>query len=332
MDAMVLKEFGGIEKKPLQSEQISIPKVGKNEVLLKIEACGVCHTDLHEVEHEITPELPIVPGHEIIGVVEKKGDGVKDHQVGDRLGLAWLHWACGECKYCKQGLDNLCENAEFTGFDVNGGYAEYIKAPARYAFPIPDVFESVNAAPLMCAGIIGYRSLVLSSIKKGGSLGLFGFGASAHIAIQVANYWGCKVYVFTRSENHQKHAWELGAEWVGTSKDSPPKKLDSAITFAPVGEVALDALKKLDKGGTLAINAIYLTDIPAISWNNLYHERKITSVANFTRKDALEFLDIAGKIPIKTTTTPYRLSEANNALIDLKNSNLNGAAVLDLNM
>lgn len=329
MKAMVLEEIDDVENNPLQLKEVDRPEPADNEILLKMKACGVCHTDLHEIEGELDVEnFPLIPGHEVIGTIIEKGSRVSNHEIGDRVGVAWLYEADGDCKYCQRDQENLCPNAEFTGYTVNGGYAEYMKVPAEYAYRIPEIFSDVDAAPLMCAGVIGFRSLRLSEIKHGETLGLFGFGASAHIVIQIAKYWDCQVFVFTRSENHQKHAEELGADWVGTSKDKPPKKIDRAISFAPSGPLVLDVLKILDKGGTLAINAIYLSDIPPIQWDLLWHERKIISVANVTRQDAHDFLKVAGKIPIKTTTTPYKLDDANKALQDMKHSRINGAAVL----
>ncbi|MHA1339380.1 MAG: zinc-dependent alcohol dehydrogenase family protein [Promethearchaeota archaeon] len=331
MKAMLIKEQGKLNANSLIMEDVEIPIIGKDDILIKMKACGVCHTDLHEIEGDLKiKEFPIIPGHEVIGIVEKKGENVKKLNIGDRVGVAWLYSTCGKCKYCLRGQENLCEEAKFTGYTANGGYAEYLKINSNFAYKIPKIFTDISAAPLMCAGVIGYRSIRLSEIKEGERLGLFGFGASAHIVIQIANYWGCETFVFTRSKNHQKHALELGAKWVGTSKDTPPKKIDRGIIFAPAGSIVLDALKVLDKGGTLAINAIHMSDIPSIKYSYLWHERKIISVANVTRRDAIEFLEIAGKIPIKTTTIEYKLEDANQALMDMKMSKINGAAVLKI--
>jgi len=332
MKAMVLKKPDSIENSPLELMEIPVKKPSEDEVLLKVKSCGVCHTDLHIVEGELDlPKLPIVPGHEIVAVVDELGENVKNFKKGDRVGVAWLYSTDQTCKYCVRGQENLCPHAKFTGFSVNGGFAEYVTAPSDYVYLLPDSFDDIKAAPLMCAGVIGYRSLRLSEVKPGERLGLFGFGASAHIVIQIANHWDCETYVFTRSEEHQQHAKELGAAWVGTSKNKPPKKIDRAISFAPSGPLVLDVLRVLDKGGTFAINAIYLSDIPPISWDLLWHEKKIVSVANTTRQDAVEFLKIAQEIEIKTVTEPYSLENANKALEDMKYSRFNGAAVLKIN-
>lgn len=329
MKAMVMEKTGKVEESPLVLKDVPKPKIDENEVLLKMRACGVCHTDLHEIEGKLkTKKLPLIPGHEVIGEVIEIGSNVENHAIGDRVGVAWLYSADRSCKYCKRDQENLCDDAEFTGYTVDGGYAEYMKVSGDFTYSIPDVFSDVDAAPLMCAGVIGYRSLRLSEVKPGETLGLFGFGASAHIVIQIAKHWDCETFVFTRSKNHQKHASALGAAWVGTSKDDPPKKIDRAISFAPAGPLILDVLRVLDKGGTLAINAIYLSDIPPISWDLLWHERKIVSVANVTRQDAHDFLQVASEIPVETTTTPYELKDANKALQDMKHSRINGAAVL----
>ncbi|MHA1821646.1 MAG: zinc-dependent alcohol dehydrogenase family protein [Promethearchaeota archaeon] len=326
---MVLESFDLAENKPLKLKDVPIPQINDEEVLIKLRACGVCHTDLHTIEGDIKPpHLPIIPGHEIIGVIEDVGKNVKNFKKGDRVGIPWLYSSCGKCKYCKMGLENLCPDAKFTGFHVNGGYAEYVKVNQNFTYPIPDNYDDVSAAPLMCAGVIGYRSYKLSEIKAGLKLGLFGFGASAHIVIQIANASDIDTYVFTRSKNHQKHALELGAKWVGTSKDTPPDKVDSAIIFAPAGSVVIDALKNLDKAGTLAINAVFMSDIPSIKYYDLYYEKNIKSVANVTPQDARDFLKLASQTQIHTTTTPYPLEKANEANIDMKHSKINGAAVL----
>lgn len=329
MKAMVLRKTNTIEKLPLIYTEILKPEPNQNEIRIKIRTCGVCHTDLHEIEGDLpTKKLNLVPGHEIIGIVDKCGINVENFSNGDRVGVPWLYSACGKCKYCKRGQENLCDNAKFTGYNVNGGYAEYMVVSSNFAYKIPKIFTDDEAAPLMCAGVIGYRSIRFSQIKPGETLGLFGFGASAHIVIQIALFWKCEVFVFTRSKNHQEHAKKLGASWVGTSKDNPPRKIDSAISFVPSGLIIHDILRVLDKGGTLAINAIHLTDIPAIPWNLIYYERQIISVANTTRKDVTEFLKLAGEIPIKIEIHTYKLKDANLALQNLKNSKFNGAAVL----
>jgi len=331
MKAMILKKQGILNPNSLELEYVDIPKINYNEVLIKIKACGVCHTDLHEIEGDLRIEnFPIIPGHEIIGIVSKIGNGVKNLKVGDRVGISWLYSSCENCKYCLRNQQNLCLDAKFTGYSVNGGYTEYIKINSNYAYKIPDVFSDLEAAPLMCAGVIGYRSIKLSELKSGETIGLFGFGASAHIVIQIAKHWNCDVFVFTRSKNHQEHALELGAKWVGNIKDQPPKKIDRGIIFAPVGEIVVNALNFLNSGGTLAINAIHMSDIPSFKYSLLWHERKIISVANVTRNDAIEFLELAGKIPIKTNIVSYKLEDVNFALLDMKMSKINGAAVLKI--
>lgn len=332
MKAMLLEGFASIDHNPLRLMDIPKPEPGPDEVLLRIKICGVCHTDLHTVEGEL-PEvkLPIIPGHQVVGTVEKQGEKASRFKKGDRLGVAWLYSSCTECAYCDRQNENLCESARFTGYHVNGGYAEYIVIPEKFAYVIPGIFADEEAAPLLCAGIIGYRALRLSEIKPGQRLGLYGFGASAHVAIQVAVHWGCKVYVFSRSEEHRNLAGKLGAVWTGTSKDEPPTKVDSSIIFAPAGELVLDALGVLDKGGTVALAGIYMTPIPEMDYMKyLYHERTLRSVANATRQDGEELLKIAAEIPIRTTTQAFKLEEANKALRLLKEGKINGAAVLKI--
>lgn len=329
---MILEEPKSIDKNPLKKVDLSYPKIGSNDISIRVSVCGVCHTDLHTVEGDLElPKLPIIPGHQIVGIVEKTGDKVKNHKIGDRVGVTWLNSACGKCDFCNRGLENLCDNARFTGLDVDGGYAEYNVVPAKYAFDIPDNFSDEQAAPLLCAGVIGYRSLKLSEIKPGQRLGLYGFGASAHVTIQIANHLGCDVYVFTRSIEHRQHAMELGAVWVGSAKDDPPKKMDSSITFAPVGWIVPEALRVLRKGGTLAINAVHMSPIPEMKYDLIYHERTVRSVANLTRNDAIEFLKIAAEIPIRTDVELYNLEDANDVLKRLKKSEIRGAAVLKIN-
>lgn len=331
MRAMVLEKPDLVENKPLLSKDIEKPQPNDNEILIKVKYCGVCHTDLHVVEGELKkPKLPLIPGHEIIGQVEKLGKDVKDLSIGDKVGVAWIHSSCNSCKYCAKDQENLCDNAKFTGYTADGGYGEYTIVPNSFAYKLPNGLGEMESAPLMCAGVIGYRSFRLSDIRPGQRLGLFGFGASAHIVIQIAKNQDCDVYVFTRSKNHQDHAKELGADWVGSLNDMPPNKIDSGIIFAPAGPVVLDALKVLDKGGTLAINAIYMTDIPPLSWDLLWEERKIVSIANVTHQDAIEFLKLAKSIKIKTEIVPYDLEDANIALLDLKKSKFNGAGVLKI--
>ena len=330
MKAIILKKFAPIDQNPLELVDLPLPEPDSEEILLRVKVCGVCHTDLHTIEGEL-PEvkLLIIPGHQVVGVVEKVGKNTSRFKEGDRLGVVWLYSACGKCAFCRRENENLCENARFTGYHVNGGYAEYIVIPEKFAYPIPEIFSDEEAAPLLCAGIIGYRALRLSEIKPGQRLGLYGFGASAHVAIQVAVHWGCKVYVFTRSEEHRELASKLGAVWTGTSKDEPPTRMDSSIIFAPAGELVLDALRVLDKGGTLALAGIYMTPIPEMDYvKYLYHERILRSVANATRQDGEELLRIAAEIPIRTTTQVFPLEEANKVLNLLKSGKIRGAAVL----
>jgi propanol-preferring alcohol dehydrogenase len=331
MKALSLKSQKPISENPLILEETLdlFPKAG--QVRVKVKYCGVCHTDLHIVEGDIQPEeFPIIPGHQIVGFVDEVGDGVSSSYLGKRVGIPWLYSACKECDYCKGDNENLCENARFTGYSVDGGYAEYMLAEADYLLPIPQQITDVDAAPLLCAGIIGYRSLHIAGLQPGERLGLFGFGASAHLAIQIAQFWGCEVYVFTRSQEHRNHAEELGAIWVGGAEDTPPKLLDRAVTFAPAGWIIPLALEKVRPGGTVAINAIHMSPIPEMDYRLIYGERSLRSVANATYRDGVEFMKLAAEIPIKPTTTLYALEDANQALIDLKESKLNGEAVLDI--
>ena len=332
MKSMLLKKFAPIDQNPLQLVDIPKPEPEPDEVLLRIKVCGVCHTDLHTVEGEL-PEVkpPIIPGHQVVGTVEKQGEKASRFREGDRLGVAWLYSSCTQCGYCCRENENLCESARFTGYHVNGGYAEYMVVPEKFAYDIPGIFSDEEAAPLLCAGIIGYRALRLSEIKPGQRLGLYGFGASAHVAIQVAVHWGCKVYVFSRSQEHRELAEKLGAVWSGTSKDEPPARMNSSIVFAPAGELVPDSLRVLDKGGTVALAGIYMTPIPEMDYMKyLYHERTLRSVANATRQDGEELLKIAAEIPIRTTTQAFKLEEANKALQLLKEGKISGAAVLKI--
>ncbi|RMG93958.1 MAG: zinc-binding alcohol dehydrogenase family protein [Chloroflexi bacterium] len=329
MKAMVLHEPKSVLEKPLVLEETAVPEPATGEILVRVSVCGVCHTDLHTVEGDLSlPHLPIIPGHQVVGKVEKVGGENGRFHIGDRVGIAWLYHACGNCQWCQNHQENLCPHAQFTGLHANGGYAEYILVPEAFAYPLPDTFTDAQVAPLLCAGIIGYRSLRLSGIQPGGRLGLYGFGASAHLVIQVARHWQCDVYVFTRSKAHQQHARELGAVWAGRAQDKPPVMLDASITFAPAGWIIPYALEHLRPGGTLAINAIHMSPIPELPYHLIYGERVLRSVANVTRQDAEEFLQLAAQIPIHTTVTEYPLAEANEVLIRLKESQITGAAVL----
>jgi len=329
MKAMILKECGPIEQRPLEMVELPDPQPTEGQIRIAIEVCGVCHTDLHTVEGDLDlPKLPVIPGHQIVGRVDKVGAGVERFRPGDRVGVPWLYSTCGECKFCKAGLENLCDKARFTGFHADGGYAEYMVIGADFAYPISEGMSPEQAAPLLCGGIIGFRALRLCGAEKGGRLGLYGFGNSAHMAIQVARHWGCEVYVFTRSEDHRRLARELGAAWTGRAQDTPPEKLDSAIIFAPAGELVPEALRVMDKGATLALAGIYMTPTPQLEYPLLYDERVVRSVANSTRRDAEDFLRIAGEINIRTEVETFPLEQANEALLKMKRSEITGGGVL----
>jgi propanol-preferring alcohol dehydrogenase len=329
MKACLLNAPARIETNPLQFTDVPAPSPDHGEVLVRVYACGVCRTDLHVIEGELAPrKLPVIPGHQVVGLVEKQGDGAGRFPIGSRVGVAWLHHADGTCEYCRTGEENLCDNPTFTGHSVDGGYAEYIVAPEDFVYAIPEGFSDEQAAPLLCAGIIGFRSLRLSGIKPDGRLGFYGFGAAAHVAIQVARHWNVTVYASTRDARHQKLALELGAAWAGGTFDAPPEKLDAAIVFAPAGEIVPAALAMLRKGGVLVLGGIHMSPIPSFSYDLLYEERMIRSVANNTRKDGEDFLRVAAEIPIRMHTQVYPLSDANRALNALKNDGISGAAVL----
>src|SRR6201993_4247304 len=329
MRACLLRTPAQIEESPLQYAEFAEPKPGRGEVLVRVQVCGVCRTDLHVIEGELPPKKsPVIPGHQVVGVVRKVGEGARRFSIGARVGVAWLHKTDGTCEYCQRGEENLCDAPLFTGYSVNGGYAEYIVAPESFVYPIPEGFPDEQAAPLLCAGIIGFRSLRLSGIKPGGKLGFYGFGAAAHVAIQVARHWSVEGYASTRDTRHQKLALELGAAWAGETFDEPPKKLDAAIVFAPAGEIVPAALKVLKKGGVLVLGGIHMSPIPSFSYDLLYQERIIRSVANNTRRDGEDFLSVAAEIPIRTHVQIFPLNEANRALNALKNDAISGAAVL----
>ena len=329
MRAAVLARPAPIAEEPLQMVDRPNPQPGPGEILLRVSACGVCRTDLQLTEGDIAAHrLPIIPGHQAVGTIVAMGAGVAGWSAGDRAGVAWLASTCGECRHCLRGRENLCETARFTGWDQDGGYAELVVARADFAFPLPENFEDLAAAPLLCGGVIGYRSLKVSGIAPGGRLGLYGFGASASLALQVARHWGCDVFVATRSVREQQRARELGAAWAGGYDERPPEPLDAAITFAPAGEVVVRALEAVDRGGTVAINAIHLDRVPEFSYDLLWLERSIRSVANFTRTDAREFLGLAASIPIRTSVESFPLEEANIALQRLADGQISGAAVL----
>lgn len=329
MKAYQLLQPAPIETRPLVLTASDVPQPSHKELLLHVRCCGVCHTDLHVVEGDLaSKKLPITPGHQVIATVEELGSEVTHYKVGDRVGVPWLHSTCGVCEYCRRGEENLCDSARFTGWDVDGGYAEYLLAKEDFVVPIPAVFSDVEAAPLLCAGIVGYRSIRLADLKPGERLGIFGFGASGHLTLQVARYWNCPVDVFTRSAEHQALAKSLGAEWVGRAEDDPPQLLDRAIIFAPSGSLVPIALKHVRKGGTLAINAIHTSPIPQMDYQLIYGERAVRSVANATRRDAQEFMSIAAQIPIRSEVQAFPLAEANEVLRMLKHSEIKAAAVL----
>lgn len=331
MKADVLRATAPIESNPLHFGDVEIPKPERGQVLVRVSACGVCRTDLHVIEAELpVRRLPLIPGHQIVGVVEKVGAGVQRYHAGDRVGVAWLHHTCGHCEYCRAGQENLCDNAEFTGYTVDGGYAEFALADESFTYRIPEGFADNQAAPLLCAGIIGFRALRLSGIQPGGRLGFYGFGSAAHVAIQVANYWNIAVYAATRDERHQRLALEMGAHWAGGAMGEPPERLDAAIIFAPAGELVPVALKALKKGGTLALAGIHMSPTPPLDYRLLYGERVVRSVANNTRQDGEEFLRIAAEIPIHTHIETYPLRDSNRALNSLKNDAIRGSAVLDV--
>ncbi len=329
MRAMLLRQPAPAEESPLDIVNLPDPHPGRGQVRIRVRACGVCHTDLHTVEGELTlPKLPLIPGHQVVGVVDEVGEGVCDLVPGQRVGVGWLGWTCGACEFCRSGRENLCERAEFTGLHRDGGYAEYAVADARFVYRLPDGFSDIQAAPLLCAGIIGYRALRLSGVQPGQNLGLYGFGASAHIVLQIARYWGCRVYVFTRGEAHRALALELGAVWAGGAEDDAGARMHASIIFAPAGELVPLALGALDKGGTLALAGITMSDIPQMPYDLLYHERVVRSVANSTREDALGLLEVAAQVPVRTEVETYPLTEANRVLQRLKARQVRGAAVL----
>ena len=325
MQAMILEASG----QPLQHVERPLPAPGPNEVLIRVHACGVCRTDLHVVDGELTrPKLPLVPGHEIVGTVEAHGERVERFSTGDRIGVPWLGWTCGRCPYCLAGQENLCDYARFTGYDIDGGYAEYTVADEWYCFAIPDGFPDLQAAPLFCAGLIGYRALRIAG--EADRLGLYGFGAAAHIVAQVARHQGRHVFAFTRSGDveGQQFARDLCAVWAGGSDEAPPEELDAAIIFAPVGGLIPTALRAIRKGGVVISAGIHMSDIPSFPYEILWGERAVRSVANLTRQDGEEFLQLVGEIPVWTEVEPFPLNTANEALDTLRSGKIRGAAVL----
>ena len=325
MRAMLFETAG----KPLRQVELPKPEPMIGQVLLRVRACAVCRTDLHVVDGELTqPKLPLIPGHEIVGTVAEVGDGVTRFKVGDRVGVPWLGWTCGRCSYCQNGQENLCDLAKFTGYTLDGGYAEYTVADQRFCFPIPEIYSEAEAAPLLCAGLIGYRSLVKAGSGK--RLGIYGFGAAAHIVAQVAKYQEREIYAFTRpgDEEGKQFALNLGAAWVGDSNELPPVKLDAAIIFAPVGDLVPQALKAVGKAGIVVCGGIHMSDIPSFPYSILWEERSICSVANLTRRDGEEFMALAPKVPVRTQVETFPLEAANEALSRLRSGKIHGAAVL----
>lgn len=329
MKAMRLRQSGPVAAAPLSLEEVAIPEPGPGQLRLRVHVCGVCHTDLHTVEGDLAlPRLPLTPGHQVVGTVEALGPGATRYALGDRVGVGWLYRTCGDCPACRARQENLCPNATFTGLHADGGYGEMMVVDEQFAYPLPEAVDDAAAAPLLCAGIIGFRSLRLSGIRPGQRLGLYGFGASAHLAIQVARHWGCEVYVFTRGAEHRRLARELGAAWVGGAEQAVPAPLDASVIFAPAGWIVPLALGHLRPGGTVAINAIHMSPIPEMPYETIYGERVLRSVANFTRADALDFLRLAAEIPVRTEVETFPLDEANEVLARLKRSEIRGAAVL----
>ncbi len=323
---------GPIDGSPLRFGERDRPEPGPADILVQVEACGVCRTDLHLAEGDLQPRRHgVVPGHEAVGIVVERGETVTDVAIGTRVGVAWLRSTCGTCRYCLRGDENLCERASFTGWDHDGGYAELVVAPAAFVYEIPDVFDACTAAPLLCSGIIGYRSLRRARLPPGGRLGIYGFGASAHITAQVALHEGATVHVLTRSEPAQRLALDLGCHSAGGLGDEPPEPLDAAVLFAPVGDLVPVAMRALDRGGTLAIAGIHLSDIPAMNYDReLFEERQLRSVTANTRTDGRELLALAADIPIRPTVTRYPLEHAQRALADVAGDRLTGAAVLEM--
>ena len=326
MRGMILEE----PRAELRLKRLHRPEVLPNEVLVKVLACGVCRTDLHVHDGELThPKLPLVLGHQIVGTVDELGEEVSGLVVGERVGVPWLGWTCGTCRFCTSGRENLCEGAKFTGYDRDGGFAEYVAADARFALPLPGSFTNEQAAPLLCAGLIGHRALAATGDAE--RVGLYGFGAAAHIVAQVARYAGRRVFAFTRpgDRSSQTFARSLGCEWAGDSNAAPPEALDAAIIFAPVGDLVPRALQTIERGGTVVCAGIHMSDIPSFPYELLWGERSIRSVANLTRRDGIEFLEVAARAPVRTEVTLYGLADAGRALEDLRRGAFNGAAVVN---
>jgi propanol-preferring alcohol dehydrogenase len=332
MKAMVVHTPAAIETNPLTLADLEKPEPGTGEILVRVTTCGVCRTDLHVSEGDLVPKhSQIVPGHEVVGVVERLGVGCKRFAAGARVGIAWLRETCGNCAWCLRSRENLCPNARFTGWDHDGGYAEFATVREDFAYALPPNVPDAEIAPLLCAGIIGYRAIKRAEVRPGATVGLYGFGGSAHLSIQVLKHWGCRVFVMSRGGVHRDLARELGAEWIGEAEERPPALLDSAILFAPAGNLVPPALAALDRGGILAIAGIYLSPIPVLDYDrHLFNEKELRSVTANTRADGEEFLKLAGEIPIRTHTISMELEDANRALTMLKHDELKGAAVLKI--
>jgi propanol-preferring alcohol dehydrogenase len=331
MRAALLEHPAPVDENPLRLADLAIPEAQYGEVLIQVSVCGVCRTDLHVVEGELAKvRASVVPGHQAVGTIAALGPGARRYQVGRRVGVAWLHRTCGICEYCRWDRENLCESALFTGYTANGGFAEYLTAPEDFVYAIPDGFEDLQAAPLLCAGIIGFRCLRISSLARGAKLGLYGFGAAAHVAIQVARHQGIEVYVCTRDQRHRDLAHELGCTWFGAASEPPPVALDAAIIFAPAGELVPPALRAVKRGGVVVLGGIHMSDIPSMPYELLYGERVLRSVANNTRQDGHDFLETAARIPIRPRVEVYPLSRVNQALQALKHDAVRGAIVLEI--
>ena len=332
MKAWAVAEPRPADQRPLEQRELPVPHPGPGEVRLRVLACGICHTDLHVAEGDLPPvRRPVVPGHQVVGIVEELGPDTRlppGVAQGRRAGAAWLHHACGRCPYCLEGQENLCEHPTFTGYHVDGGYAQHMVARADYLVPLPEGYSDVEAAPLLCAGLIGYRSLKVAGVRPGERLALFGFGASGHLALQLARAWGCQVAVFSRRPQHRQLALELGAAWAGEAGQKPPFDCHRAITFAPAGWIVPAALGVLRRGGVLAINAVHLDRLPEMGYDLLYWERRLTSVANLTRQDAREFMELAARIPLRVHAQPVPFDQANEALARLRRAEVDGALVL----
>ncbi len=330
MLAMLLRSTGPIADCPLERAEIEDPRPGPGEVRVRVRACAVCRTDLHVIEGDLpSRRLPLVPGHQAVGTVDLLGEGCTRLHVGERVGIAWLRGTCGTCAFCRSGSENLCESSRYTGYHADGGYAELAVVPEAFAYRIPDAFGDVEATPLLCAGIIGYRALRRSGIEPGGRLGLYGFGSSAHVVLQIARHRGCEVHVATRGESHRELARRMGAAWVGETFDVPPVPLDAAIVFAPVGDIVPPALRSIRKGGTVALAGIYMTPVPAMDYGEcLFHEKNLRSVEANTRADGEDLLREAAAIPLRPEVTTFPLEQANEALIRLKQDRIDGTGVL----